>query len=279
MRLFKKVTIVGVGLLGGSIGLAIKKKKLADKVVGFFRHKNKIPAAIKKGVIDEGSDDFVQAIKGSDFIIFCSPVSDIIKKLKQLKKMGLNSVLITDTGSTKQEIAAASHGLHFIGSHPLAGSEQSGMNHSKADLFNDSLCALTPSKTNSLNKSYERLAEFWKSLGAKTIILKPEKHDQILALASHLPHAVVFSLMESIPKEVIPFAAGGLKDTTRIALSNPEIWIDIFLSNKKNILRSVDSFEKSLQRFKKALAKNDRRNLLSLLIRAQKKRKGFPQKP
>ncbi len=279
MHKFKKITIIGVGLLGGSIGLVVKKKKLAGRVIGYFRHKNKIADAVKRGVVDEGTDDFNEAVINSDLIILCSPVSDIIKKLGDLKKMRLENALITDTGSTKLKIADAGKGLNFIGSHPLAGSEQSGLSHARADLFNDSLCILTPVGSGKSDKPQARLVEFWKALGTKTIVMSPEKHDRVISFASHLPHALAFSLIDAIPNTMIPFGAGGLKDTTRIALSNPDIWIDIFFSNRQNILKSVDSLQKSLQRFKKALTEQDRKKMLAFLSGARTKRKGLTQKP
>lgn len=275
MKLFNKITIVGVGLLGASIGMAVKKKHIASKVTGYFRDKRKIADAKKMGAIDEGTDDFIQAIKGSDFIILCSPVGDIIRKLQALKQLGELDVLITDIGSTKTEIAKAGRGLNFIGSHPLAGSEKSGAPYAHADLLKNSICIVSLEEKQS-RRGAARIKQFWKSLGAHVVALKPQTHDRILGFVSHLPHAVAFSLMDAVPKENLRFSAGGLKDTTRIALSNPDLWIDIFSSNKNELLKSIDAFEKSIRHFKKALSGNDQTALYSLLARARKKRKSIP---
>lgn len=277
MRLFKKVTIVGVGLLGGSIGMGLKKKKLALKVVGFFRNKDKIARALRAGAIDEGTDNFLRAVKDADLIILCTPVKDIINKLAILKKLNMTSALITDTGSTKSEIVKAAGGLRFIGSHPLAGSEQSGVTHARPDLLKGSLCILTPDGKKSAD-SIKRIDKFWRRLGAKTLILEPQKHDSLLASASHLPHAIAFSLIDAIPKGAIKFVAGGLKDTTRIALSNPDVWVDIFLTNRKNVLRSIDAFERSLKRLKKSLTRHDKKSLFFFLAKAQRLRRRIPAK-
>ena len=246
MKLFKKIAIVGVGLIGGSLGLAIKKKKLADQVVGFFRHKNKISQAIKLKAVDAGTNDFALAVQDSDFIILCSPVSDIVRRLKELKKAKITA-LITDIGSTKSEITKAGRDLNFIGSHPLAGSEKNGIAFARADLFKISLCVLTPGNNLSAS-SLEKVNRFWRLLEAKTVVLSPDEHDRILSFASHLPHVAAFALMNTVPKEMLPFAAGGLRDTTRIASSDPKIWSDILLSNNKHLLKTIEAFQVSLHK-------------------------------
>ena len=275
MKPFKKITIIGVGLLGGSVGLAVKKYKLADKVTGFFRNKNKIAAAVKMGAIDEGTDDIRKAVALSGLIILCVPVSDIIKKLNILKKIAGKTSIITDTGSTKLKIVKAAGRLNFIGSHPLAGSEQSGISGSRADLFKNSVLILTPERCKR-SKQLARLAEFWEKLGSKTVVMTPEKHDHMLAFSSHLPHAAAFSLMQALPNEAIAFTAGGLKDSTRIALSSPDIWADIFISNAKEVIRSIRAFEISLQTLKKAVAGHNKKELVSFLKKSKDKRMLIP---
>jgi prephenate dehydrogenase len=278
MKPFHKVTIIGVGLLGGSIGLALKKKRLAREVVGFFRDKKKIAAAVKTGAIDTGTSDLKTAVCGSDFIILCSPIHDIIEKLKSFKKWGLTEALLTDTGSTKAEIVKNAQGLDFVGSHPLAGSEQSGIAHAADDLFINSVCLLTPtSKTRA--SSVARIREFWKILGAQPVALSAQEHDRILSLTSHLPHAAAFSLVNAIPLPLLRFSAGGLRDTTRIALSNPDIWMDIFLSNKRDLCRAVSCLEKTLREFKNAVAGGDRKKILRFLKKAQNKRINLAHAP
>lgn len=277
MKPFHKVTIVGVGLLGGSIGLAVKKKHLAREVAGFFRDRKKIAAAVKRGAVDTGTNDLKSAVSGSDFIILCSPIKDIIEKLKIFKKMGLMEILITDTGSTKAEIVRNAKGLNFVGSHPLAGSEQSGIAHAQSDLFLNSVCLLTPTPETHPS-SVMRIRNFWKSLGAQPFGLSAREHDRILSLTSHLPHAVAFSLVNALPPGFLRFSAGGLKDTTRIALSSPDIWLDIFLSNKGNLCLALRCFEKTLREFKNAVADGNRKKILRFLRSAQDKRRDLAQK-
>ena len=228
--------------------------------------------------MDEGTNNFNKSIQESDFIILCSPVNDIVQKLKMIKKIGDRHILITDVGSTKTRIVKAAQGLNFIGSHPLAGSQQSGLIHAKKDLFKDVLCILTP-KDARANHSFEKVKEFWTRLGSRPIVIKPQTHDRILAFVSHLPHVIAFSLIQAIPKNYLKFGATGLKDTTRIALSPPEIWADIFLSNKKDVLAAIEVFIKALQSLKKKLLNNNRKTLTSHLSAAQKMRMSLNSKP
>lgn len=277
MKGFQKVAIIGVGLLGGSIALAARKKKLARNVVGFFRDKKKGTAAVKMGIVDRAETDLQKCVKGSDFIILCSPVADITHNLSLIKKWGDPCALIMDIGSTKHEITRAAAGLNFVGAHPLAGSEQSGAAFSRIDLFLGCLTILTPTKKTP-RSSVRRVKEFWNALGSQTILMDPAAHDKILALTSHLPHAIAFSLIQAIPPPAFRFSAGGLRDTTRIALSSPRLWLDIFQSNKHEILLALAAFEKSLEAFKSALAGQDRKKLLSFLKAAQSARMKLPPK-
>lgn len=260
MKQFQKISIIGVGLLGGSIGMAIKKKKIAAYVTGFFRNKDKIKKAISLKAIDEGTEDLMSAIKDTDLIILCTPVCDIIEKLKFFKEIGVGDTLITDIGSTKKDILKAASGLNFIGSHPLAGSEQNGIEYARAGLFKDSISILTPLNTRQ-TMSLKKINFFWQQLGAKTTMLSAISHDSLLAYSSHLPHALACSLIKSIPQRALAFAAGGLRDTTRIALAETNMWVDIFLSNKKEVLKAFAAFEKNTADFKKALTEEDRDKL------------------
>lgn len=271
MALFKKITIVGVGLLGGSIGLAIKKKKLAEVVTGHFRNKNKIAAAVRRGALDNGTDDFNKAIADSDLIILCSPVKDIMHKLKRLKN---TKALITDTGSTKAAIAAAARSSNFVGAHPLAGSEQSGLSFAHADLFKGTLCILTPQKSG--KTATKKIEKFWRGLGAKTILMAPRRHDRVLAMTSHLPHVAAFALAKILPADLAAFCAGGFRDTTRIALSNPGLWRDIFLTNKEPVLKSIAAFESSLKELRRSILTGDGQGLAAFLKKARQKRQNLP---
>jgi prephenate dehydrogenase len=269
--LFRKITIVGVGLLGGSIGMAAKKQNMSREVCGYFRDKKKIAPAVRRGAIDTGTDNFARAAAHSDLIILCSPVEDIKAKLKELKRLKITQTLITDVGSTKAEIIRAAKGLTFVGSHPLAGSEQSGVAYGRADLFKGSVCIVTPDRAP--RASVRAVCRFWKALGGRVITLTARQHDATLAFTSHLPHAVAYALAAVMPGHCEQFAAGGLKDTTRIALSHPEVWSDIFLSNRGHVLKSLQVFEQSLKRLRSAVAAQDRKTLENFLACGRNKRR------
>lgn len=267
--LFQKVAIVGVGLLGASIGMGLKKRKIAKHVCGFFRHEGKIKKALLKEAVDEGTNNLALAVQNADLVILCSPVDDIVALLKKLKSLKCRA-LITDVGSTKKEILRAASGLRFVGSHPLAGSEHSGIDFAQAGLFEKTLCILTTDQTQ--KSSLDKIASLWKKLGAKSVTMTAEHHDKAVSFTSHLPHAVAYALMTAVPENLACLAAGGLKDTTRIASSNPDLWSGIFLSNRKEVLKSLSVFEKSVARLKKAIAGNRKNDLVRFLSLARDKR-------
>jgi prephenate dehydrogenase len=275
MRLFKKVASVGTGLIGGSIGLAIRNKHLADEVIGISRRRKSIRYAKRKGVIDRGSQD-LKIIRGCDAVILAMPVETIIKMAPAISKLISRDCLVTDVGSTKAEIVRTLSGIfpNFIGSHPLAGSEKTGVLQAHQDMFEDSLCILTPTaRTPSL--ALNRIKALWQRLGAKTVLLTPESHDKILSLVSHLPHVTAFALMNIIPTDCLMYAANGLKDTTRIARSDSELWAQIFLNNRKNMLRSIGLFEVQLSRIKSAVKRKDKKLLKRILVQARKRRESL----
>lgn len=272
MKLFKKVAIVGTGLIGGSIGLAIRNKHLAEEVIGISRRRKSIRYALRKGAIDRGSQD-LKIIRGCDAVILAMPVETIIKMAPAISKLISRDCLLTDVGSTKAEIVRTLSGIfsNFIGSHPLAGSEKTGVLQAHQDMFEGSLCILTPTaRTSSL--VLKRIKALWQRLGAKTVLLTPESHDKILSLVSHLPHVAAFALMNIIPTDCLMYAANGLKDTTRIARSDSELWAQIFLSNRKNMLRSIELFEAQLSRIKSAVKRKDKLLLKEILEQARKRR-------
>jgi len=269
MKAYKKVAILGVGLLGGSIGLVLKKRRLAQEIVGHFRNPKKIRPAVRLGLIDTGTTDLKEAVRDADVVVVCTPVSDIERKLTLLKTLVGPQALVTDTGSAKVSILRAAGRLNFIGAHPLSGSEQSGASAAHADLLRDSICILTPKKR---TKAWKKAVLFWNRLGCRVFTMKAQRHDFILGRISHLPHLAAFALMAAVPRQALPFAAGGLKDTTRIALSSPLLWADIFLANRRELLPALASYERALALFKAALRSRCRRRLLSFLTASQHKR-------
>ena len=204
------------------------------------------------------------------------PINQIILFLSKIKKVSKNKFLIMDIGSTKLKIIEAADRLrlNFIGTHPLAGSEKKGMDFSCHKLFEKSKVIITPTKkTNKL--ALKKIRLLWKKLDADIVTLSPREHDKILAYTSHLPHLISFGLIGSIPKKYLHFGASGLKDTTRIASSDVQIWTDILLNNKKNLLNSLKSFQQKIKRLKKAINKNKRTELTLILNTAKNKRESI----
>ncbi len=272
MKMFNKVVIFGTGLIGGSLGLALKRKHLVSRVVGLSRHKENARRALKMGAIDcIGSS--IDAVHDADLVILASPVDSIINIAQKIAKRLKSDCVVIDVGSTKENIVSKAGALipNFVGCHPLAGSEKKGIENARGDIFAGSICIITPAidtNKNHLNK----IKLLWRKLGAKIVILTPKKHDQILAFTSHLPHMIAFSLIGSIPDEFLKLSSGGLKDTTRISGSNALLWSEIFLSNRKNLIASVSSFQAKLAALKLALKNRDMKRLTKILSAAKRKR-------
>lgn len=272
-ELFRKVAIVGVGLIGASVGMAIKKKALARDIVGVARKDATIDAAIKIGAIGSGTKDIKEAVKEADMIILAAPVNAIVESFPILNTHARRGAIITDVGSSKGLIVDQAHKhLHpsflFVGSHPLAGSEKSGPQFGSADLFNNTTCIMTPvDKTNRLAK--EKVKHFWSQLGANVRFMSPSEHDEILAVISHLPHLMAYSLAKSIPEQFLSYATQSLRDTTRIAASDPKMWNDICISNTKNILKALDEYTRALGTIRKAIVDGDQQTLLETFTQAK----------
>jgi prephenate dehydrogenase len=254
----KKVVIIGMGLIGGSIGKAILKKGLADEVVGVCRRESSLERAIKEKSLTKGFvNSYAQAIEGSDLVIIATPVHTVKEALDGLAEVLEGAeVLVTDVGSTKKEIVDYADKykdkFSFLGAHPLAGSEKAGVEHSTSDLFENSLCVLTPGEHSS-SENVEKLSVFWQSLGAEVDIIAPELHDEILAFTSHLPHIAAYALCGSVDDKFFKYTSTGFKDTTRIASSDALLWSDIFMSNKENVLKSIEKYKAILTNIETAI--------------------------
>lgn len=273
MKLFNRITIIGLGLIGGSLALAIKEKKLAKEIAGVSRRKSTIDFAIKNKIVDLATLDLKDGVKDSDLIVIATPVLKIFGIAKQVVPFLKKDAIFTDAGSTKGHIVKAIEGIgfqgvDFVGSHPIAGSEKSGIKSANKDLFKKSFCVLTKTKyTNP--KAIERLKKFWGLLGMQVAVMSPEMHDRLLSEISHLPHAVSVSLVNSIGKEARKFAGSGFKDVTRIASGEPELWKDVFLTNRHNLMRDIEVIKGELSKMQIALRKNDEISLLKFLKRAK----------
>jgi prephenate dehydrogenase len=272
MKLFNKVAIIGVGLIGGSLGLGIKKRRLAGEVIGISRHQRTIDSAIKRAAIDRGSLD-IKEINAADLVILAAPVNSIIRTGLRLPRLIRPGSLVTDTGSSKDIVVSRLEKVlsNFVGAHPLAGSEKQGVMNADADLFCGSLCVLTPTAKTS-KTALTKIRRLWRALGARVVCLSPARHDRLIAYVSHLPHIIACSLIKSVPRNSLYFASSGLRDTTRIAASPAAVWKDILLTNPENVLRALDEFAACLSRIKSAVKKGDARRLEQILEQVKSKR-------
>jgi prephenate dehydrogenase len=264
---FQKITILGVGLLGGSIGLAARRRKLADEVAGFVRRKSSLKDCENAGAVDFATTDLLAAVSNSDLVILCTPLAQMLPIAKQFLPALKRGALVTDVGSVKAgvvrelELLVQKSGAHFVGSHPMAGAEKTGVAAARENLFENAVCVLTPTKKSNAN-AVRKLEQFWKSLGARVLKIEAAQHDLIVSRTSHLPHVVAATLANLVlnpasPQTQTALCATGFRDTTRIASGSPEMWRDIALANRKNLFRSVDAFVAELQKFQSALKSGD----------------------
>ncbi len=264
---FQKISIIGVGLLGGSIGLAARQRRLAREVAGFVRRESSLRDCERAGAVDYATTDLLAAVSNSDLIILCTPLAQMRSLAEQFLPALKRGAIVTDVGSVKAEVVREldavfkKSGAHFVGGHPMAGGEKMGVLAAKADLFVNANCVITPSK-NSHAASVAKVEKFWKALGARTMRLDAAQHDLVVSRSSHLPHVVAAALAGMVldakqPKTQAALCATGFRDTTRVASGSPEMWRDIVLANRKNVSQSVDAFMLELKQFQTALKKSD----------------------
>ncbi|MFH1753096.1 MAG: prephenate dehydrogenase/arogenate dehydrogenase family protein [Candidatus Omnitrophota bacterium] len=276
MRKFGKIAIIGVGLIGGSIGLAVKSKRLASKVVGIGHRQSSINRALKLKAIDIGTLDPREGVKGADIVILAMPILSMLGMVKKITPHLKDGAILTDVGSTKGVLTreidnAIPKRVRFVGAHPMAGSEKRGVDQARRDLFCGSLCILT--KAGSANaKSLNIIKGLWRKMGAEVVVLSPERHDRVVAEISHLPHMLVFSMLSGIDLGSLKFASSGFCDTTRIAASDPKIWRDITITNSGEIIRSISGFKKELSSLEKAIRQRDGAALLRIFKLAKARR-------
>jgi prephenate dehydrogenase len=268
MKPFQQITIIGVGLLGGSLARACKNKSLVENVVGFGRNPEKLKKAQGLGIIDSGTTDIQTAVKSSDLVVLCTPVSTLGPLAREIAPFLEPGCIVTDVGSVKKSVVSdiqsqLPDSVYFVGSHPIAGGEKSGFEASSPDLFDQQKCIVTPtSKTNAF--ALARVKELWEQTGMQVVSLDVEEHDTIFGAVSHLPHIIAYTLMNTIGdistknhEEIISFSGGGLRDITRIASSDPVMWRDICLSNKKPVLSLIDKFQATLQQVRNTIENED----------------------
>ena len=262
--MFNIVSIIGCGLIGSSILRAIKNKKLAKEIRVFDNSKEVIAYLKKENICTNATNDIRQCVINSDLIIIATPLSSYKEIILSIKDSLKKNVILTDTGSVKKEVMKIIHNInltdvHWIPSHPIAGTEESGPRAGQAEMFENRWCIISPPK-NCAEQPIKHLITLWEKIGSKVKIMTPEEHDEILSLTSHLPHAIAYNIVKTVmnvedklKQDVIQYSAGGLRDFTRIAASNPIMWRDIFLDNSENVSKGIDSFIEKLNEFKKAL--------------------------
>ena len=279
----KKILIIGCGLLGSSLLRRIAKKKIAKKIFVYEKSKMNI-AKIKKlklpGIIVKSLKD---GVINSDLIIFCTPMSEYKKLILKINKFISPKTLITDIGSSKIETTKTikkflKKGIYWTQSHPITGSEVSGPEHGKENIFEDKWCIIIREKT-TLKNNIDTLIKFWKKIGSRVVVMTAEKHDKIFSITSHLPHLIAYNLVKSAQDfekkqnfGLIKFSAGGLRDFSRIAASNEIMWRDIFFNNKTNISKAIDLFIKNLNDFKKDINSKNNKSIIKKLIQTKKVR-------
>ncbi|HHT9116228.1 MAG TPA: prephenate dehydrogenase [Candidatus Wunengus californicus] len=269
---FGTVCIIGPGLIGGSVGLGLKKRNLAKTVIGVGHRTSSLEKAIKMHAIDIGILNDEEAVKDADIVILATSVNKIIDTAKKIIPIMKNNAILTDVGSTKKYIVEQiSHNLRkditFVGAHPIAGSEQRGVAFASPDLFEDCTCIITPIGNHT--KEVETISQLWRLLGAKIKYLTPEQHDEILASVSHLPHLAASCLINAFKKEHLVCGASGLRDITRIASGDPELWMQIFDQNRENIIKSIDLFIAELGGFRNDLLNKNNAKILDRLKNAK----------
>ena len=282
--MFNKVCIIGCGLIGSSLARAIKKFGISNRIVSSNRTDSINKKVLELKIVDDSSSDTKKMVKDSDLIIIATPLSsykDVILKIKDSLKEGS---ILTDVGSVKKNIISlieknVSEKVSWIASHPIAGTEESGPESGFSEIFKNRWCILTPSKK-AKDKDIKLLENFWKKIGSKVDIMDASQHDHILSITSHIPHLIAYNIVntsinseEEKESQIVKYSAGGLRDFTRIAASNPTMWRDIFLSNKNNTSKGIDNFIENLQDLKKAIEEEDGNKLEEIFKKTKKIRK------
>lgn len=272
MRTFSKAGIAGAGLIGGSIGIDLKKKGIARHVVAVGRHEGSLAVAKRKKAIDTGSLN-PEVLEGCDLVVLAAPVEAIIKQACLLKRHIPDDCIVIDVASTKEIIVKTMSRIfpRFVGCHPIAGSEKRGIANARAGLFHGANCIITPVKATDAG-ALAAVKDLWVRLGAKPVIMDPSRHDRMLAYTSHLPHVMAFALLDALPAAYLAQSPRSFRDMTRIAGSSPELWDDICMTNRANLARSIGAFTGRMQAVRSAIGRGDKAALRRIMKRAQTKR-------
>jgi cyclohexadieny/prephenate dehydrogenase len=286
--MFNRIALIGIGLIGSSISHACRRRGLAKEIVGSARTPATVETALKLGLISKGFGSAAEAVKGADLVILCVPVGLCGPIAKEIKPHLAPGAILTDVGSVKGAIVrdVSPHvpkGVHFVAAHPIAGTEQSGPESGFAELFDGRWCILTPEEHTD-KAATAKLKAFWEALGSNVEVMTPDHHDMVLAITSHLPHLIAYNIVNTAAhlervtdSEVIKFSAGGFRDFTRIAASDPTMWRDVFLNNKEAVLEMLGRFSEDLTALQRAIRFGDGETLYKTFTDARAIRRGIIQ--
>lgn len=285
-NVFNKVCIIGLGLIGGSIGLSLKRLNSSSQVVGYAKTKSTLKRAVERGLVDKVEENLINAVNDADFVILATPLSMFKSIIGEISPFLKEGCIISDTGSAKLSVIKELKNIipgniEFVPGHPIAGTEESGPDSGFAELFDNRWCILTPTEDNTSN-AIHLVKKFWESLGSKVEIMEPSHHDKVLAITSHIPHLIAFNIVGTAnnlanvtEKEVVKYSAGGFRDFTRIAASDPKMWSDIFTYNSEAVLEMLDLFSNDLAKLKDAVKKKDSDLLFSNFEKTRAVRKNI----
>lgn len=281
---FKQVTIVGVGLIGGSLGMFLKQNAMADSVVGVGRRIENLKTAIELGAIDRYVSDAKDGVREADLVILATPVDTYERHVKEWGSCLKSGAIVSDVGSVKGALVEQverllPNNVRFVGAHPIAGKEKTGVAAGSVTLFKGARCILTPTKRTD-PQALRTIRALWEAAGSVVLTMDPVLHDKVLGAVSHLPHIAAFALINALTEvqqttpelDLLAYSGGGLRDTTRIAASSPEMWRDIFLWNRDNLVRQIETYERYLRQLKHLIQSGDGPAIEQELERAKRVR-------
>lgn len=280
--LFHKIALVGVGLLGGSLAMAIRERKLASMVQGFVRREASLAECERAGLKEFATRDLAAAVSDADLVILCTPLAQMRDLAVQFLPALKAGAIVSDVGSVKGSVTAELETLVakacgvFVGAHPMAGAEKMGVSAARAELFRNAVCVITPT-THSPAAAVRKLSDFWQALGTRLLTLAPDVHDELVARCSHLPHVIAAELANYVldpkhPKEQPLLCANGFRDTTRIASGSPEMWRDIALANRSHLAQTLGVFIEDLQALRRAVETGDTQAIEKFFSEAKQRR-------
>jgi prephenate dehydrogenase len=279
---WKKVTLVGVGLLGGSLGLALKRRRLAGEVCGFVRRKASVGECRRVGAVDWATLELWKAVSGADLVVLCTPLAQMRELVEQMVPSLKRGAIVTDVGSVKGSVVRELEGMvagaggHFVGSHPMAGAEKMGVAAAREDLFERAVCVVTPTRRSN-KAAVKKVEQLWKAVGARVLRLSPQAHDDLVSRSSHLPHLIAATLANAVldpgrPPQQKALCANGFRDTTRIASGSPEMWRDIVIANRRNLSGALGSLVKELRKLQGVIRRGDDVAISDFLAQAKARR-------